>query len=71
MNRQHLTAVGVARNSSRQVSNGEAGGKGDANYSLFSTRLDYFLFKRTDVYTRVVYEKHAARTGHFYIGANR
>ena len=37
--------------------NGGAGGKGGANYNLFSTGLDYFLSKRTDVYTLAVYEK--------------
>ncbi|TDY23436.1 putative porin [Paraburkholderia sp. BL6665CI2N2] len=37
--------------------NGGAGGKGGANYNLFSAGLDYFLSKRTDVYTVAVYEK--------------
>lgn len=34
-----------------------AGGKGGANYNLFSAGLDYFLSRRTDVYTIAVYEK--------------
>ncbi|REE07095.1 putative porin [Paraburkholderia sp. BL27I4N3] len=37
--------------------NGGASGKGGANYNLFSAGLDYFLSKRTDVYTIAVYEK--------------
>jgi predicted porin len=37
--------------------NGGAGGKGGANYHLFSAGIDYFLSKRTDVYTVAVYEK--------------
>lgn len=37
--------------------NGGAGGKGGANYNLFSAGLDYFLSKRTDVYTVAVFEK--------------
>ena len=37
--------------------NGGAGGKGGANYNLFSAGIDYFLSKRTDVYTVAVFEK--------------
>jgi len=37
--------------------NSGAGGKGGANYDLFSVGVDYFLSKRTDVYTVAVYEK--------------
>ncbi|WAL85195.1 porin [Pandoraea sp. XJJ-1] len=37
--------------------NGGAGGRGGANYHLFGAGLDYFLSKRTDVYTIVAYEK--------------
>ncbi|MCG5072145.1 porin [Paraburkholderia tagetis] len=37
--------------------NGGAGGKGGANYNLFSAGLDYFLSARTDIYTLAVYEK--------------
>ncbi|QGZ64253.1 porin [Paraburkholderia acidisoli] len=46
--------AGVAYDYTR---NGGAGGKGGANYSLFSAGLDYFLSARTDVYTIAVYEK--------------
>ncbi|SAK49022.1 porin [Caballeronia pedi] len=37
--------------------NGGAGGRGGTNYNLFSAGLDYFLSKRTDVYTVAVFEK--------------
>ncbi|MBN3851813.1 porin [Paraburkholderia sp. Ac-20340] len=37
--------------------NGGAGGKEGANYHLFSAGLDWFLSKRTDLYTIAVYEK--------------
>ncbi|REE19350.1 putative porin [Paraburkholderia sp. BL27I4N3] len=46
--------AGVAYDHTR---NGGAGGKEGANYDLFSAGLDYFLSKRTDVYTIAVYEK--------------
>jgi len=46
--------AGVAYDYTR---NGGAGGKGGANYNLFSAGVDYFLSKRTDVYTVAVYEK--------------
>jgi predicted porin len=46
--------AGVAYDYTR---NGGAGGKDGANYNLFSAGLDYFLSKRTDVYTLAVYEK--------------
>jgi predicted porin len=46
--------AGVAYDYTR---NGGAGGKGGANYNLFSAGIDYFLSKRTDVYTVAVYEK--------------
>ncbi|MDN7179241.1 porin [Caballeronia sp. SEWSISQ10-4 2] len=46
--------VGAAYDYTR---NGGAGGLGGANYDLFSTGTDYFLSKRTDVYTVVAYEK--------------
>ncbi len=46
--------AGVAYDYTR---NGGAGGKGGANYNLFSAGIDYFLSKRTDVYTIAVYEK--------------
>lgn len=37
--------------------NGGAGGKGGADYHLFSAGLDWFLSKRTDLYTIVAFEK--------------
>ncbi len=46
--------AGVAYDYTR---NGGAGGKGGANYNLFSAGVDYFLSKRTDVYTVAVFEK--------------
>ncbi|AMV48352.1 porin [Paraburkholderia caribensis] len=46
--------VGIAYDYTR---NAGAGGKDGANYNLFSAGADYFLSKRTDVYTVAVYEK--------------
>ncbi|WP_409364253.1 hypothetical protein [Burkholderia sp. Bp9143] len=40
-----------------RITNGGAGGKGGANYNLFSAGVDYFLSKRADVYTVAVFEK--------------
>ena len=37
--------------------NGGAGGREGADYHLFSAGLDWFLSKRTDLYTIAVYEK--------------
>jgi predicted porin len=46
--------AGVAYDYTR---NGGAGGKDGADYHLFSAGLDWFLSKRTDLYTIAVYEK--------------
>ncbi|SAK69111.1 porin [Caballeronia ptereochthonis] len=46
--------MGVAYDCTR---NAGAGGKGGANYNLFSAGADYFLSQRTDVYTVAAYEK--------------
>ncbi|WP_322050162.1 porin [Paraburkholderia bannensis] len=46
--------TGVAYDYTR---NGGAGGKHGADYHLFSAGLDWFLSKRTDLYTIAVYEK--------------
>jgi predicted porin len=49
-----LLLAGVAYDYTR---NGGAGGKDGADYHLFSAGLDWFLSKRTDLYTIAVYEK--------------